>query len=71
MRPAGFRLLDTVALLTDQPSAGLRRGQVGTVVELLDERTYEVEFSDADGQTYAMLAVPSEELIVLRFELAG
>lgn len=71
MRTAEIRLLEAVALLTDQPSVGLRRGQVGTVVELLDERTYEVEFSDDDGQTYAMLAVPSEELIVLRFELAG
>lgn len=29
------RLLDVVALLTDLPSHGLRRGQVGTVVEML------------------------------------
>ena len=30
------RLLDVVALLTDVPTLGLVRGQVGTIVELLD-----------------------------------
>jgi len=38
------RLLDVVALLSDVPALGLLRGQVGTVVELLDgayeERQY-------------------------------
>ena len=38
------RLLDIVALLSHVPAHGLLRGQVGTVVELLD-RAYEVEFS--------------------------
>ena len=37
------RLLDVVALLSDLPAHGLLRGQVGTVVELLDG-AYEVEF---------------------------
>jgi hypothetical protein len=39
------QLLDVVALLTDVPAHGPLRGQVGTVVELLDG-AYEVEFSD-------------------------
>jgi hypothetical protein len=39
------RLLDVVALLSDVSSHGLLRGQVGTVVELLDG-AYEVEFSE-------------------------
>lgn len=31
-----IRLLDVVALTEDRPERGVRRGQVGTVVELLD-----------------------------------
>jgi hypothetical protein len=58
------RLLDVVALLSDMPSHGLVRGQVGTVVELLDG-AYEIEFSDDEGQTYAELALPSDQLLVL------
>ena len=37
-------LLDIVALLSDVPAHSLLRGQVGTVVEVLDG-AYEVEFS--------------------------
>ena len=43
---------------------GLLRGQVGTVVELLDG-AYEVEFSDDEGETYAELALEPEYLLVL------
>jgi hypothetical protein len=57
-------LLDVVALLSDVPAHGLVRGQVGTVVELLDG-AYEVEFSDDEGQTYAELALPPNQLLVL------
>jgi Domain of unknown function (DUF4926) len=58
------RLLDVVALLADLPSQGLRRGQVGTVVELLGGAC-EVEFSDDDGRTYAQAALAPEQLLVL------
>jgi hypothetical protein len=60
------RLLDVVALLSDVPSHGLLRGQVGTVVELLDG-AYEVEFSDDEGRTYAelALALAPDQLLVL------
>ena len=58
------RLLDVVALLSDVPTHGLLRGQVGTVVELLDG-AYEVEFSDDEGKTYAELALPPDQLLVL------
>jgi len=40
------------------------RGQVGTVVELLDG-AYEVEFSDDEGKTYAELALEPDQLLVL------
>lgn len=58
------QLLDVVALLSDMPSQGLLRGQVGTVVELLDG-AYEVEFSDDEGKTYAELALEPAQLLIL------
>ena len=60
-----INLLDTVALLEDLPQRDLIRGEVGTIVELLAPDVYEVEFCDDDGQTYAELALRSEQLIVL------
>ncbi len=59
------KLLDTVALLEDLPQRNLNRGEVGTIVELLAPDVYEVEFCDDEGQTYAELALRSEQLIVL------
>lgn len=60
-----IQLLDVVALTEDLPARNLNRGQVGTVVELLDEGVFEVEFSDNQGRTYAMLTVPETKLMVL------
>ncbi len=48
------RLLNAVAPLRDLPEHGLVRGQVGTVVETLDETTALVEFSDDQGRPYAI-----------------
>ncbi len=39
-------LLSVVALLADPPGQRLARGQVGTFVEQLDDKTLLVEFSD-------------------------
>jgi hypothetical protein len=61
-------LLASVALVVDLPGQQLTRGQMGTVVEYLrsgDEDALLVEFSDADGQAYAMAEVRPEHLIVL------
>jgi hypothetical protein len=57
-----------VALLEDQPTRGLRRGQVGTVVESLAPGVFEVEFSDNEGRTYATLALRSDQLMVLHHD---
>ena len=59
-----------VALLEDVPDRGLRRGQVGTVVEPLAPGVFEVEFSDNHGRTYATLALRSDQLIVLHHDMA-
>jgi Domain of unknown function (DUF4926) len=58
--------LATVALLRDLPQHGLIRGQVGTVVEPLDEMTALVEFSDDMGHAYGIVPCPRDALLVLR-----
>ena len=60
-------LLDVVALLTDLPAQQLARGQVGTIVEPLDDRTLLVEFSDDQGRAYAVAPCPREDLLVLHY----
>jgi hypothetical protein len=60
-------LLDVVALLTDRRADGLARGQVGTVVELLESGAVLVEFSDDDGRPYAVAACPLSDLLVLHY----
>lgn len=62
------RPLDVVALTHDLPEHGLRRGQVGTVVECLSPRVIEVDFSDNAGRTYACVAVPAAQLMVLHHD---
>jgi hypothetical protein len=62
---SAIQLLDVVALALDRPADGLVRGQVGTVVEVLSPGLFEVEFSDDQGKTYAMLPLAADELIVL------
>jgi len=59
--------LDVVALLVDVPAQRLARGQVGTVVEKLDDKTLLVEFSDDHGRTYAVTSCPRENLLVLHY----
>jgi len=62
-----IKLLDVVALTEDLPDRGLQRGQVGTVVESLGPGVYEVEFTDQDGRTYALVALRADQLLVLHY----
>ncbi len=66
-----MRLLDVVALIDDVPEKTLRRGQVGTIVELLAPGVFEVEFCDLEGRTYASLALPESNLMVLHHQPAS
>lgn len=43
---------------------------MGTAVEHLGPGVCEVEFSDDESRTYAQLAIPAEQLMVLRYEPA-
>ncbi|MEZ5785704.1 MAG: DUF4926 domain-containing protein [Xanthobacteraceae bacterium] len=59
--------MDAVALLADIPAHRLSRGQVGTVVEPLDNDTVLVEFSDDQGRAYAVAPCPRSDLLVLHY----
>jgi Domain of unknown function (DUF4926) len=61
-------ILDVVALLNDCPAHGLTRGQVGTVVERLDEQSSLIEFSDDEGKAYTIAPCPHSELLVLHYD---
>jgi hypothetical protein len=66
-RDGGPSLLDVVALLSDVPAQRLARGQVGTIVEELDDESSLVEFSDEQGRAYALAPCPRTELLVLHY----
>ena len=66
-----FELLDVVALLEDVPAAQLRRGEVGTVVEVFDNNDSKgsllVEFSDRNGEAYAFASLRANQLVKVRY----
>lgn len=64
----GITLLDVVALTEDLPNRKLRRGQVGTVVEILAPNVFEVEFTDNGGRAFASLALKADQLMVLHYQ---
>ena len=57
-----FKLLDTVALTHDIPTAGLRRGDLGAIVELRTPSAMEVEFVAASGRTQALLTLEAADV---------
>jgi hypothetical protein len=64
-----IRILDEVALLIDKPTDKLRRGDVGTVVEVSwseqrQSREYTVEFIDEKGRLLASLYITDPTEIV-------
>ena len=64
-----IRLLDVVALTQDVPEHNLKRGEIGTVVEILaNGEAFEVEFSDDNGQMYKCLSFLASQLKVLQHE---
>jgi hypothetical protein len=69
-----FNLLDTVVLDRDLPEQGLRRGDLGAVVDVHPPDGLEVEFVLASGKTQALVtlcqsdvrAVADGDLIAVR-----
>ena len=69
MKDINIKLFDGVALTSDLPEYNLRRGQVGTVVEILAAgKAFEVEFSDRDGRTYESIGLHPDQIMVLHYE---
>lgn len=61
-----FKLFDVVALTTDLPDYDLKRGQVGTIVEVLaNGKAFEVEFSDKSGRTIETIGVEPSPMMRL------
>jgi hypothetical protein len=52
-----FKLFDTVVLECDLPDVGVRRGDLGAVVEVHEPDGLEVEFVAASGRTQALVTV--------------
>jgi hypothetical protein len=70
------KLLDAVALLQDIPERGLKRGEVGTVVEVFEAKplrpkAYLIEFCDRNGITYSMTTLRVEQIIQLYYREAA
>ncbi len=69
-----FKELETVVLDRDLPEHGLRRGDLGAIVQVYDPDGVEVEFVTASGRTQALVtlrvgdvrAVRDEDLIAVR-----
>jgi hypothetical protein len=52
-----MQVLDVVVLTKDLPTRGLRRGDLGTVVERYDGDSVGVEFVAASGRTQALVTL--------------
>jgi hypothetical protein len=70
-----IKILEEVALLVDKPEFGLRRGDVGTVVEVgwsdhRQQRDYTVEFVDENtGEFYGSVLINDPvEILALHFK---
>lgn len=57
-----FALLDTVVLDRDLPQHGLRRGDLGAVVEIYEPDGLDVEFVLASGQTQALVELTTHDV---------
>lgn len=70
MTPDSFKLHDVVALMADLPEHRLRRGQLGTIIDVYEPGVVEVEFADRQGQAYASLTLTTTQLMPLYDEPA-
>lgn len=69
MKSSAIKVLDVVALLRDIPESNLKKGQVGTVVEQLDDNVFEIEFLTQRGETIALESFNATDLFLLHFEV--
>jgi hypothetical protein len=73
MAMQGIKENDLVALLVDLPDKGLRRGDVGTVIEVFEQNEhhpggYVVEFVAETGEVFAHADIMDDSQVIhLRF----
>jgi hypothetical protein len=63
MKAQHLELLDAIVLDKDLPALGLRRGTLGTIVEIINADMFLVEFSAANGESYAMEFLKAAQLL--------
>jgi uncharacterized protein DUF4926 len=57
-----YKELDTVVLNRDLPEHGLRRGDLGAVVQVYNPEGLEVEFVTAAGRTQALVTLDRRDV---------
>jgi len=57
-----FKLLDSVVLRKDLPRVGLKKDDLGTIVELYEPDGVEVEFLTVTGKTKAVVTLTNRDL---------
>ncbi len=57
-----FKLLETAVLNKDLPDLGLKRGDVGAVVEIYSRDALEIEFVRGSGETQALVTLKKRDL---------
>ena len=57
-----FKTLDTVVVTTDLPSHGLKRGDIGAIVQIYSADAVEVEFVTASGHTQAVITLGTHQI---------
>jgi len=65
-----FKTLDTVVVTTDLPSHGLKRGDVGAVVQVYSAEAVEVEFVTASGHTQAVVTLGTTRSVLSGHEIS-
>ena len=57
-----FHPLDVVVLQIDHPTQGLKRGDLGAVVDIYAPDAIEVEFVTASGRTRALVTLKASDI---------
>jgi len=61
----GTDLFDVVELLVDLPEHSLHAGATGAIVHCYPDDTYEVEFTNEEGETLALCPLSPQQFIVV------
>ena len=57
-----FNLIETVVLTKDMDDHNLKKGDLGSVVEIYGDHDYEVEFVTAGGRTVALIPLNEKDI---------